>query len=132
MANLTTRIGGQHYYKAADGNSESLLNFWQGTQTQYDQLKMTSATTSGAPTNQSSVTFTVTDSQYFAQGDVVYVTSAGYSGTGGATARVVGSISSIVSATSVIVAFTPNYSSTSTSGYQIDKYDPDTFYIITA
>ena len=41
MANLTTRIGGQHYYKAADGNSESLLNFWKGTQTQYDQLKMT-------------------------------------------------------------------------------------------
>ena len=90
------------------------------------------ATTSGAPTNQSSVTFTVTDSQYFAQGDVVYVTSAGYSGSGGATARVIGSISSIVSATSVIVAFTPNYSSTSTSGYQIDKYDPNTFYIITA
>ena len=59
------------------------------------------------------------------------VTSAGYSGTGGATARVVGSISSIASATSVIVAFTPNYTSSSTSGYQIDKYDPNTFYIIT-
>ena len=82
MANLTTRIGGQHYYKAADGNSESLLNFWKGTQTKYDQLKMTSASTSGAPSGQSSVTFTVSDSQYFAQGDTVYVTSAGYSGTG--------------------------------------------------
>ena len=84
-----------------------------------------------APSGQSSVTFTVSDSQYFAQGDTVYVTSAGYSGTGGATARVVGSISSIASATSVIVAFTPNYTSSSTSGYQIDKYDPNTFYIIT-
>lgn len=131
MANLTTRIGGQHYYKAADANSESLLNFWKGTQTKYDQEKITGASTSGAPSGQSSVTFTVSDSQYFAQGDTVYVTSAGYSGTGGATARVVGSISSIASATSVIVAFTPNYTSSSTSGYQIDKYDPNTFYIIT-
>ena len=53
MANLTTRIGGQHYYKAATGNNESLLNFWRGNQAQYDALKQT-GTTSGAPAGASS------------------------------------------------------------------------------
>ena len=38
MANLTNIIGGQPYYDAANTNSESLLNFWKGTQAQYDAI----------------------------------------------------------------------------------------------
>ncbi len=38
MANLTNIIGGQPYYDAASANSESLLNFWKGTQAQYDAI----------------------------------------------------------------------------------------------
>lgn len=38
MANLTNIIGGQPYYDAANSNSESLLSFWKGTQTQYDAI----------------------------------------------------------------------------------------------
>ena len=36
MANLTNIIGGQPYYDAAGSNSKSLLDFWKGTQNQYD------------------------------------------------------------------------------------------------
>ena len=38
MANLTNIIGGQPYYDAANANSESLLNFWKGTQAQYNAI----------------------------------------------------------------------------------------------
>lgn len=127
MANLTTRIGGQHYYKAATGNNESLLNFWKGTQAQYDDEKQTSATTSGNPSGASSVTFTVTSSSIFTVGATVFVT-----GTSGNTTRTEGTVSAVPNATSVTVAFTPAYTSAAASGYQIDLYDPNTFYIITA
>jgi hypothetical protein len=127
MANLTTRIGGQHYYKAATGNNESLLNFWKGTQAQYDAEKQTGATTSGNPSGASSVTFTVTSSSIFTVGATVFVT-----GTSGNTTRTEGTVSAVPNATSVTVAFTPAYTSAAASGYQIDIYDPNTFYIITA
>jgi len=127
MANLTTRIGGQHYYKAATGNNESLLNFWRGTQAQYDALKQTGATTSSNPSGASSVTFTVTSSSIFAVNTTVFVT-----GTSGNTTRTEGTVSGVPNSTSVIVDFTPAYTSAASSGYQIDIYDPDTFYIITA
>lgn len=127
MANLTTRIGGQHYYKAATGNNESLLNFWKGTQAQYDAEKQTGATTSGNPSGASSVTFTVTSSSIFTAGATVFVT-----GTSGNTTRTEGTVSAVPNATSVTVSFTPAYTSAAASGYQIDIYDPNTFYIITA
>ena len=127
MANLTTRIGGQHYYKAATGNNESLLNFWRGNQQQYNALAVT-GTTSGAPSGASSVTFTVSSSSIFTVNDIVFVTA----GSGTNTNRTQGTVSSVPNGTSVIVDFTPAYSSSVTSGYQIDLYDPDTFYIITA
>ena len=106
MANLTTRIGGQHYYDAATGNNEKLLNFWKGTQAQYDAEKQTGATTSGNPSGASSV-------------------------TSGNTTRTQGTVSAVPSGTTVTVAFTPAYTSAASSGYQIDIYDPNTFYIIT-
>ncbi len=127
MANLTTRIGGQHYYKAATGNNESLLNFWKGTQAQYDAEKQTSATTSGNPSGASTVTFTVTSSSIFTPGATVFVT-----GTSGNTARTEGAVTAVPSGTTVTVSFTPAYTSAAASGYQIDIYDPNTFYIITA
>ena len=127
MANLTTRIGGQHYYKAATGNNESLLNFWKGTQAQYDAEKQTGATTSGNPSGASSVTFTVTSSSIFTAGATVFVT-----GTSGNTTRTEGTVSAVPNATSVTVSFTPAYTSAAASGYQVDLYDPNTFYIITA
>ena len=77
MANLTTRIGGQHYYDAATANSEKLLNFWKGTQAQYDAEKQTSATTSSNPSGASTVTFTVTSSSIFTVGATVFVTGSG-------------------------------------------------------
>tara|TARA_B100001057_G_scaffold110793_1_gene108876 strand:+ start:1976 stop:2359 length:384 start_codon:yes stop_codon:yes gene_type:complete len=127
MANLTTKIGGQHYYKAATGNNESLLNFWKGTQAQYDAEKQTGATTSGNPSGASSVTFTVTSSSIFSVNATVFVT-----GTSGNTTRTEGTVSAVPNATSVTVAFTPAYTSAAASGYQVDIYDPNTFYIITA
>lgn len=127
MANLTTKIGGQHYYKAATGNNESLLNFWKGTQAQYDAEKQTGATTSGNPSGASSVTFTVTSSSIFAVNATVFVT-----GTSGNTTRTEGTVSAVPSGTTVTVSFTPAYTSAAASGYQVDIYDPNTFYIITA
>jgi len=127
MANLTTRIGGQHYYDAATGNNEKLLNFWKGTQVQYNALKQTGATTSGNPSGASSVTFTVTSSSIFSVNAVVFVT-----GTSGNTTRTQGTVSAVPSGTTVTVAFTPAYTSAASSGYQVDLYDPNTFYIITA
>ena len=126
MANLTTRIGGQHYYKAATGNNESLLNFWKGTQTQYNSLAVTGATTSSNPSGASSVTFTVSSSSIFSVNDVVFVT-----GTSGNTTRTEGTVSAVPSGTTVTIAFSPAYTSAASSGYQIDLYDPNTFYIIT-
>ena len=125
MANLTSKIGGQHFYDAANGNKKSLMEFWKGTQTQYDALKQTSATTAGNPSSASSVTFTVASSAIFSVNDVVYVT-----GTSGNTTRTQGSVSAVPDATSVTIDFTPAYTSAASTGYQIDLYDPNTFYII--
>tara|TARA_R100001463_G_scaffold55546_5_gene107127 strand:+ start:529 stop:918 length:390 start_codon:yes stop_codon:yes gene_type:complete len=129
MANITNIIGGQPYLDAATGNMKNkLLNFWKGTQAQYDALKQTAATTASNPAAVSSVDFTVTSSSAFTVGDIVYVTGSG----SGNTNRVQGIVSSIPDATSVVVGFTPAYTSAASTGYQIDLYDPKTFYIITA
>ena len=125
MANLTSKIGGQFFYDASASNKKSLLEFWKGTQAQYDGLKQTSATTSGNPSAASSVTFTVTSSSIFTVNDVVYVT-----GASGNTTRTQGTVSAVPSGTSVTIDFTPAYTSAASSGYQIDLYDPNTFYII--
>ena len=77
MANITNIIGGQPYLDAATGNMKNkLLNFWKGTQAQYDALKQTSATTASNPAAVSSVDFTVTSSSAFTVGDIVYVTGS--------------------------------------------------------
>tara|TARA_B100000927_G_C16457114_1_gene466305 strand:- start:115 stop:504 length:390 start_codon:yes stop_codon:yes gene_type:complete len=129
MANITNIIGGQPYLDAATGNMKNkLLNFWKGTQAQYDAEKQTGATTASNPAVSSSVDFTVTSSSAFTVGDIVYVTGSG----SGNTNRVQGIVSSIPDATSVVVGFTPAYTSAASTGYQIDLYDPKTFYIITA
>ena len=130
MANITNIIGGQPYLDAATGNMKNkLLNFWKGTQAQYDALKQTAATTSPAPGSLSTVTLGVASSAAFTVGDIVYVTSAG---TSTPNERIQGTIDSVPDAVSIVVAFSPAYTSTSTTGYQIDLYDPKTLYIITA
>ena len=91
--------------------------------------KQTAATTSPAPGSLSTVTFGVTSSAAFTVGDIVYVTSAG---TSTPNERIQGTIDSVPDAVSIVVAFSPAYTSTSTTGYQIDLYDPKTLYIITA
>ena len=127
MANLTTKIGGQPFYDAATGNSEGLLNFWKGTQAQYDAEKQTGATTASNPSSASSVTFTVTSSSIFSVNQTVFVT-----GTSGNTTRTEATVSAVPSATTVTIAFTPAYTSAASTGYQIDIYNPKTFYIITS
>jgi len=130
MANITNIIGGQPYLDAATGNMKNkLLNFWKGTSLEYDALKQTAATTSPAPGSLSTVDFTVTSSAAFTVGDIVYVTSAG---TSTPNERIQGTVDSIPDAVSIVVAFSPAYTSSSTTGYQIDLYDPKTLYIITA
>lgn len=129
MANLTNIIGGQPYYSAAAGNSKNtLLDFWKGTQVEYDALKQTGGTTATNPGAASTVDFTVTSSAAFTVGDIVYVTGT----APGNTTRTQGTVDSIPDATSVVVAFAPAYTSGSSAGYQIDLYDPKTLYLITA
>lgn len=127
MANLTTRIGGQHYYDAATTNSEKLLNFWKGTGAQYTAEKQTGATTSGNPSGASSVTFTVTSSSIFSVNSAVFVT-----GTSGNTTRTEGTVSAVPSGTTVTISFPTAYTSAASSGYQVDVYDPNTLYILTS
>ena len=127
MANLTEIIGGQPFESGTTGNKKNnLLDFWRGTQAQYDALKQTSATTSGNPSSAATVDFTVTSSSIFSVGQTVYVTGSG----SGNTTRTTGTVNSIPDATSVVVAFTPVYTSGAATGYQIDLYDPKTIYII--
>ena len=128
MANfLTTKIGGQPFYDAATGNNEGLLKFWKGTQAQYDAEKQTGATTASNPSGASSVTFTVTSASIFSINLKVFVT-----GTSGNTTRTEGTVTAVPNPTTVTIAFTPAYTSAASTGYQIDTYDPKTFYIITA
>tara|TARA_R110002020_G_scaffold472636_1_gene700971 strand:- start:1497 stop:1886 length:390 start_codon:yes stop_codon:yes gene_type:complete len=129
MANITNIIGGQPYLDAATGNMKNkLLNFWKGTQAEYDALKQTAATTASNPGAASTVDFTVTSSSAFTVGDIVYVTGT----APGNTTRTQGTVDSLPDATSIVVAFAPAYTSASSTGYQIDLYDPKTLYIITA
>ena len=127
MGNLTTKIGGQPFYDAATGNSEGLLNFWKGTQAQYDAEKQTGATTASNPSSASSVTFTVTSSSIFSVNQTVFVT-----GTTGNTTRTEGTVTAVPDIYTVTISFTPAYTSAASTGYQIDIYNPKTFYIITA
>mgnify|MGYP003633767906 CR=1 FL=1 len=107
MANLTNIIGGQPYYDATDNNSKSLLDFWKGTQTQYDDLKRTGAIlAAGAPTALTILAFSgfATAAGVFNVGDIVYITGT----TGSNTTRTVAEVTAV------------------------DKYDPETLYLITA
>ena len=127
MSNLTEIIGGQPFTDGATGNKKNqLLEFWKGSQSQYDALKQTSATTGSNPSSSATVDFTVTSSSIFSVGETVYVTGSG----SGNTTRTTGTVDSIPDATSVVVAFTPAYTSAATTGYQIDTYDPKTIYVI--
>ncbi len=133
MANITNIIGGQPYTGGSatppnDNKKNKLLNFWKGTQASYDALKQTGGTTASNPGAASTVDFTVTSSASFTVGDVVYVTGT----APGNTTRTQGTVDSLPDATSIVVAFSPAYTSGSSSGYQIDLYDPKTLYIITS
>ena len=68
MANLTNIIGGQPYFNYTNSNSKSLLDFWKGTQVQYDYLKQTGGTRASNPSSASQVVFTVTTTTYFTVG----------------------------------------------------------------
>lgn len=127
MSNLTEIIGGQPFTDGTTGNKKNqLLEFWKGSQAQYDALKQTSATTGSNPSSSATVDFTVTSSSIFSVGETVYVTGSG----SGNTTRTTGTVDSVPDATSVVVAFTPAYTSAATTGYQIDIYDPKTIYVI--
>ena len=60
-------------------------------------------------------------------GDIVYVTGT----TGSNTTRTVAEVTAVPLATSLTVSIAA-YTSTATTGFQIDKYDPETLYLITA
>jgi len=135
MANLTNIIGGQPYASAATNaipdTENKLLDFWKGTQTQYDEapLKRTSGVLASAPTAATSLAFTsltTATSMGWEIGDIVYVT-----GTSGNTTRTVATVTAIPIATSLTVSIAA-YTSSATTGYTVDKYDPNTLYLITA
>ena len=127
MANLTNIIGGQPYFDYTNSNSKSLLDFWKGTQVQYDYLKQTGGTTASNPSSASQVVFTVTTTTYFTVGKTVYITGT----APGNTTRTAGTIGSKTGTTLTIDFATP-YTSGSSAGYTIDCYDPKTLYLITA
>ncbi len=128
MSNLTEIIGGQPYFDAATGNSKNkLLDFWKGTQAQYDLLKRTNGAISPAPAGVTSLVFTGLNSAAtgWTVGDVVYVT-----GSSNNTTRSKGTIAAVPTATELTITMDASYTNTDTTGYQIDKYDPDTLYLI--
>ena len=95
MSNLTQIIGGQPYYNATAGNEKNnLLDFWKGTQVQYDYLKQINGTTSVAPAA-TVITFTVASTAYFTVGKRVYVTAT----SGNNLSRTPGTVTSITNAT---------------------------------
>jgi len=135
MANLTNIIGGQPYASAATNaipdTENKLLDFWKGTQTQYDEapLKRTSGVLASAPTSATSLAFTsltTASGMGWAIGDTVYVT-----GTSGNTTRTVATVTAVPDATSITVSIA-SYTSSASTGYTIDKYMPETVYLITA
>jgi len=128
MSNLTEIIGGQPYFDAATGNSKNkLLDFWKGTQAQYDLLKRTNGAISPAPAGVTALVFTGLNSAAtgWTVGDVVYVT-----GSSNNTTRSKGTIAAVPTATELTITMDASYTNTDTTGYQIDKYDPDTLYLI--
>ncbi len=127
MSDLTEIIGGQPFTDGTTGNKKNQqLEFWKGSQAEYDALKQTSASTGSNPASSATVDFTVTSSSIFSVGAAVYITGSG----AGNTTRTAGTVDSVPDATSVVVAFTPAYTSAATTGYQIDIYDPKTIYVI--
>jgi len=130
MANLTNIIGGQPYYDATNANSKSLLSFWKGIQSQYDDLKRTGAIlAAGAPTALTVLAFSgfATAAGVFNVGDIVYITGT----TGSNTTRTVAEVTAVPTATSVTVSIVA-YTSDASTGFTIDKYDPETLYLITS
>jgi hypothetical protein len=128
MSNLTQIIGGQPYYNATAGNEKNnLLDFWKGTQVQYDYLKQINGTTSVAPAA-TVITFTVTSTAYFTVGKRVYVTAT----SGNNLSRTPGTVTSITNATDLVITFDVAYNSSATTGYTIDCYLPETLYLIIA
>lgn len=127
MANLTEIKGGQWFYDyGASTAKNKLLEFWKGTQTQYNYLKQTGGTTASNPSNASQVVFTVTSTTYFTLNKTVYVTGT----SPGNTTRTAGTLSA-KTATTLTIDFSTPYTSASTTGYTIDCYDPNTLYLIT-
>ena len=136
MANLTNIIGGQPYAEAVTSavpiTANKLLDFWKGTQAQYDDapLKRTGGVLAGAPTAATCLAFTsltTAAGMGWEIGDIVYVTGT----TGSNTTRTVAEVTAVPLATSLTVSIAA-YTSTATTGFQIDKYDPETLYLITA
>ena len=129
MANLTQIIGGQPYYDAANSNSKSLLDFWKGLQSKYDALKRTGGAISPAPNGVTSLVFTNLDSAAsgWVIGETVYVT-----GSSNNINRSKGTIAAVPSNTELTITMDSSYTNTDTAGYTIDKYDPETLYLITA
>ena len=133
MANITNIIGGQPYTAGTlappnDNKKNKLLNFWKGDQGAYDALAQTGASTATNPGSSSTVDFGVTSSASFVVGDIVYVTGT----APGNITRTQGTVDSIPDAVSIVIAFSPSYTSGAITGYTIDLYDPKTLYIITA
>jgi len=129
MSNLTEIIGGQPYFDATAGNSKNkLLDFWKGSQAQYDLLKRTNGAITPAPSGVTALVFTGLNSVAtgWSVGDVVYVT-----GSSNNTTRSKGTIAAVPSATELTITMDASYTNTDTTGYQIDKYDPNTLYLIT-
>ena len=127
MSNLTEIIGGQPYFDATAGNSKNkLLDFWKGSQAQYDLLKRTGGAAS-ASSGATSIAFTSLNSVAtgWSVGDVVYVT-----GSSNNVTRSKGTIAAVPSNTALTITMDSAYTNTDTTGYQIDKYDPKTLYII--
>lgn len=129
MSNLTEIIGGQPYFDATAGNSKNkLLDFWKGSQAQYDLLKRTNGAITPAPSGVTTLVFTGLNSVAtgWSVGDVVYVT-----GSSNNTTRSKGTIAAVPAATELTITMDASYTNTDTTGYQIDKYDPNTLYLIT-
>jgi len=136
MANLTNIIGGQPYASAATNavpdTENKLLDFWKGTQTQYDEapLKRENGDTGTIPNSVTILAFTnltTAASMGWEIGDTVYVTGT----TGSNLTRTVATVTAVPDPTSLTVSIA-SYSSSVSTGYTVDKYDPNTLYLITA
>ena len=135
MSNLTQIIGGQAYAaavtNAAVDTNNNLLDYWKGTQLQYNSatLKRTGGAISPAPNNLTTLVFTgltTAAGMGWTVGDVVYVT-----GSSNNTTRTKGSIAVVNSATSLTITMDVGYTNTDNSGYTVDKYYDTTLYFIT-